>query len=239
MTNDTPVHAEDVIPVRSRISWGAILAGSVLALALYFLLTLLGAAVGLSINDRVSNRGLEIGAVIWAILVTAGCLFIGGFVASQLTTGENKTEGGLYGILVWAATFGMLLLLMATGVRAGFNALVGLATPASNVAANPNANWEAVARQHGATDADIERFRTNVNNAPAAVQDAIRNPENRQLVEENATRAAWYSFGGALVSMIAAALGGLVGAGPTFRLFTIQIRRDATAFRRRDTFVKT
>src|SRR4051812_28496973 len=107
MTNDTPVHAEDVIAVRSRISWGAIFAGSVLALALYFLLTLLGAAVGLSINDRVSNRGLEIGAVIWAILVTAGCLFIGGFVASQLTTGENKTEGGLYGILVWASMFAM------------------------------------------------------------------------------------------------------------------------------------
>jgi len=239
MTNDTPVHAEDVIAVRSRISWGAIFAGSVLALALYFLLTLLGAAVGLSINDRVSNRGLEIGAVIWAILVTAGCLFIGGFVASQLTTGENKTEGGLYGILVWASMFAMLLLLMATGVRAGFSALVGLATPASNAAANPNANWEAVARQHGATDADIERFRANVNNAPAAVQDAIRNPENRQLVEENATRAAWYSFGGTLISMIAAALGGLVGAGPTFRLFTIQVRRDATAFNRRDTFVKT
>lgn len=239
MTKDTPVHAEDVIPVRSRISWGAIIAGSILALALYFLLTLLGAAVGLSINDRVSDRGLAIGAVVWAIVVTAGCLFLGGYVASQLTTGENKTEGVLYGLLVWGAMFAMLLFLMATGVRAGFNALVGLATPASNVAANPNANWEATARQRGATDADIERFRTSMNNAPAAVQDAFRNPENRQIVEENATRAAWYSFGGILVSMIAAALGGLVGAGPTFRLFTVQVRRDATAFDRRDTFVKT
>jgi hypothetical protein len=239
MTNDTTVHAEDVIPVRSRITWGAIIAGSVLALALYFLLTLLGAAVGLSINDRVSDRGLAIGAVIWAILVTAGCLFIGGFVASQLTTGENKPEGALYGILVWSAMFGMLLLLMATGVRAGFNALVGLATPASNVASNPNANWEAAARQRGATDADIERFRASINSAPASVQDAIRNPENRQLIEENATRAAWYSFGGTLISMIAAALGGLVGAGPTIRLFTIQVRRNATVFNRRDTYVKT
>ena len=41
-----PVHAEDLIPVRSRITWGAILAGSVLALSLYFLLALLGGAVG-------------------------------------------------------------------------------------------------------------------------------------------------------------------------------------------------
>jgi len=238
MTNDNAVHAEDVVPVRSRISWQAILAGSVLAIALYFLLTLLGAAVGLSIHDRVTDRSLAIGAVIWAIVVTAGCMFLGGCVASQLTTGENKMEGALYGLLVWAAVFGMLMWLMATGVRAGFNAMVGMSTPAATAANNPNVNWEEVARRNGATDADVERFRNSVNNAPATIQNSIQNPENRQAIEDNTTRAAWYSFLGTLVSMLAGAFGGYVGAGPTFRLFTMRVGRTGS-FDRRDSFVRT
>ena len=122
------VDAEDLLPVRSRISWGAILAGAVLALALYFLLTLLGAAIGLSVADDAGATELGLGAGIWAILVTALCLFAGGYAASHFTVGENKTEAAVYGLLVWAVVFAMLLWLMASGVRAGFGAMVSVAT---------------------------------------------------------------------------------------------------------------
>jgi MFS family permease len=122
------VGTEDVTGVRSRVSWPAVLAGSVLALALYFLLTLLGSAIGFSISDKFEGRNIGIGAAVFAIVVTAGCLFAGGFVASQLTAGENKREGAMYGLFVWAAVFTMLLWLMATGVKAGFNTMVGVAT---------------------------------------------------------------------------------------------------------------
>src|SRR5438270_743742 len=105
MTSETPVHAEDVMPVHSRISWSAIVAGSMLALAVAFLLTLLGSAIGLSVHDNVNGRNMAVGGVIWAVLVTAGSLFLGGFVASQMTTGEKKVEGLLYGLLVWAVVF--------------------------------------------------------------------------------------------------------------------------------------
>ena len=132
------IHPQDVAPVHSRISWGAIVAGSVLALALYFLLTLLGGAIGLTINDRTTAQGLGNAAAVWAIAVTALCLFVGGVVASQLTVGESKMESALYGLLVWAVVFAMLLWLMATGVRLGFNAMVGAATaPATGPATVP------------------------------------------------------------------------------------------------------
>jgi len=62
------------------------------------------------------------------------CLFVGGFVASQLTAGENKRDAALYGLFVWAAVFAMLLFLVATGVRAGFGAMVGVATASTAVA---------------------------------------------------------------------------------------------------------
>ncbi|HVK08034.1 MAG TPA: hypothetical protein VM597_04565 [Gemmataceae bacterium] len=235
---DIGVHAEDLLPVRSRISWAAIAGGSVLALAVYFLLTLLGAAVGLSIHGNVGDKTLAVGAVVWAVLATAVSLFVGGFVASQLTTGENKLEGALYGLLVWAAVFGMLLWLMASGVRAGFNAIVGVAAPASTATANQAENWEAVARRNGATDAEIQSYQTSLRNAPENIRNAVNDPANRQAAEENATRAAWYSFLGTVVSMLAGIAGGYIGSGPTFRLFPVRATPTMTAARR-DALVRT
>jgi len=230
------VHAEDLVPVRSRISWGAIVAGSVLALALYFLLTLLGGAIGLSVNGRTSARALGIGAAVWAIVVTALCLFIGGLVASQLTVGENKMEAAMYGLLVWAVVFAMLLWLMATGVQAGFNAMVGVAT-AGSAAANTVAqnttqeDWEAGARRAGFTQQQIDDVKQRAKDAPAQAKAAVEDPANRQKaeaaareVEEAVTKVTWFTFLGTLVSMLAAAAGGYVGAGPTFRLFAVSTR---------------
>jgi hypothetical protein len=232
MTNDNAIQAEDILPVRSRISWGAIAAGSVLALAMYFLLTLLGGAIGLSVSGNVTDQALGIGAAIWAILTTAGVLFLGGFMASQFTTGENKAEAVVYGLLVWAVVFAALLWLMASGVRAGFNAMVGMANPAAT--ANANVNWEEAARRNGATEAEINQIR----NAPETIRNAINNPTNQAIASENATRAAWFSFLGTLLSMAAAGFGGLVGSGPTFRLFTVR-SVSTPAYERRSTMVHT
>jgi hypothetical protein len=239
MTNDTPVQAEDVIPVRSRISWAAVVAGSLLALATFFLLNLLGSAIGLSINDNVSGRSLAIGAVVWAVLATAAALFLGGFIASQLTTGENKVEGILYGLLTWALVFGMLMFLAAQATRAGLTAMVGMANTANSTAAANGATWEELARNSGVPQNEIDRMRSTVPDATARARDAANNPDTQRQIEDNATKAAWYSFLGTLISMIAAALGGYVGAGPTLRLFTVRVRQPAAAFDRRDTFVRT
>jgi hypothetical protein len=239
MTNDTPVQTEDVIPVRSRISWAAVGAGSLLALATFFLLNLLGSAIGLSINDNVSGRSLAIGAVVWAVLVTAAALFLGGFIASQLTTGENKVEGILYGLLVWGLVFGMLMFLATRATSAGLSAMVGMANASSNAAQASGSTWEDMARQSGVPQNEIDRMRSNIPNATARANDAANDPATRQQIEENATRAAWYSFLGTLISMVAAALGGYVGAGPTLRLFTVRVRPTGAAFDRRDAFVRT
>jgi hypothetical protein len=227
MITEDAVRAEDVIPVHSRIAAGPILAGAILALATYLLLTLLGTALGLTIHGRVSDKGLAIGAVAWAILVTAWSLFVGGFIASQFTTGENKFEGAAYGLIVWAVVLGMIVLLLAAGVRAGFGAMVGVANTAGSVA-NSNGNWEEAARRNGATDADIERARANIATSPAAIRDAFNDPANRQAGEEHATKAAWYSVLGTVLSMLAAGLGGYVGSGPTFQVLPVVVGRVTT-----------
>ena len=239
MTNDTPVQAEDVIPVRSRISWAAVVAGSLLALASVALLNLLGAAIGLSINDNVSGRSLAIGAVVWTVLVTAASLFLGGFIASQMTTGENKIEGVLYGLLVWALVFGLLTFVAARTAQSGILAMVGMANASANAQNASGATVDQNLRNMGVPENEIERVKNSIPNFTARANEAANNPETQRQLEDNATKAAWYSFLGTLVAMIAGALGGYVGAGPTLRLFTVRVRQPNAAFDRRDTFVRT
>ncbi len=237
----TPVDVEDMVGVRSRLSWGAIVAGSVLSLALYFLLTLLGGAIGLSISDKFAGRNIGFAAAIYAIVVTAACLFVGGFVASQLTTGENKREAAMYGLLVWAAVFTMLLWLMATGVRAGFNTMVGVVTVGSNVADTTQSDWENGALRMGIPQERINEWKEKAKSAPADAKATLEDPATKVKAEQAArdaaevtTRVTWWSFLGTLISMIAAAVGGYVGAGPTLRLFAVPVASSV----RRDTILR-
>src|ERR1700732_3421158 len=98
----TVPRAAELVSVGSRISWGAIMAGAILALGIYSLLTILGGAVGLSISERVNPTTLKTTAVIWTLITMVAGIFVGGMVVSQFTVGETKTEAMLYGVIMWA-----------------------------------------------------------------------------------------------------------------------------------------
>ena len=229
---DLPVSREDLVGTGSRVSWGPIFAGSILALSLYFLLSLLGAATGLSVSEKFDARNIGIGAAIYAIVVTAFCLFIGGTVATQLAVGENKREASIYGLLVWSLTFAMMLALMVGGVRAGFGAMVGVVTAGSNVAQatgtqnanNPQADLENAARKAGYTDAQINDFKTKLD---ANIKNPTAPDVTKQDVLATGTNVTWIAFAGTLISMLAAVGGGVFGAGPTLRLFAVPVARAA------------
>jgi hypothetical protein len=226
MAESVTVRAEDLMPVRSRVSWGAILAGAMVALALYFLLTLLGAAVGLSVGGRVGPENIGSGAAVWAIASTLLALFVGGYVTSQCTVGENKGEAVLYGLILWGVLFGMLLWLTATGVRSGFHAMVGVASAGEVAARNTTADdWEAAARRAGVPQGTVDEWRRKAADGPDAARRAAEDPQNRQAVAEAATRVTWWAFFGTLLSMVASVAGAYVGAGPTLRLMTLAASR--------------
>lgn len=226
------IHAEDVLPVRSRISWGAIAAGSVLALALHLLLALFGGAVGLTAGDRFDGRTIGLAAAAWAVAIAAVSLLAGGFIASQLTVGENKVEGALYGLLVWGVVFAALLWLMASGVRAGFGAVVGVATAAGPLVQNASqANFEDAAVRAGYSRQQIDDLKARAAAVPAEARQAADDPQAKAQADQAAREAAdaaarvtWYAFGGTLAAMLAAAAGGYLGAGPTYRLFAVPVR---------------
>ena len=100
--------AHDLVPdlmgVASRVSWSAIIAGTVVALSCFFALTLFFSALGITMTDvGVRDRAVGYGALIAAIATIIASLFIGGWVAAQMTVGENRQEALLYGVLTWGA----------------------------------------------------------------------------------------------------------------------------------------
>jgi hypothetical protein len=216
----TTIRPQDVVPVGSRISWGAIFAGALLALGLYSLFTVLGGAVGLSISDRVNPGSLKTAAIAWALLILLVSVFVGGVVTSQFTVGETKTEALLYGVIMWALLFAFLAALSAAGLRAGLHALVGMANIAENASAQ---TWDKLARDAGIPSDQIDSWRQKLGTATARATQEAQQPQNQEATREAAQRVAWYAFGGTWASMIAAALGALIGAGPRFKVVPVRI----------------
>jgi len=224
MNDPTPVRAEDLLPVGSRVSWAAVFAGSVIALALYFLMTLVGSAIGLSVHDRVRPFNVGTAAAIWAVLSMVVALFVGGYITSQLTVGENKTEAAIHGVIMWGVLFGMLLWLMASGVRSGFNAMVGMAQ--AGVATTGDTvinNWEAGAQRAGVPQATIAEWKQKAADDSDANARKAEDARNLQIDEETAARVTWWAVLGTVLSMAAAVIGALAGAGPTFRLIAVGV----------------
>ena len=83
---------------RSRISWGAVLAGAVVAVATSLLLSLLGAAMGAgsihaldATSTDLTNYG--IGAGIWQMINLALSMALGGYVAARLSGTHSHLDG--------------------------------------------------------------------------------------------------------------------------------------------------
>lgn len=93
----------DVAGRSSNASWGAILAGVAVALAVLLTFSLVAAALGLGIADPTSdepfdNVGIAVG--LWSILSLAVALAAGGFVAGVLAV----RAGVMHGLAVWATS---------------------------------------------------------------------------------------------------------------------------------------
>ena len=170
--------------VRSRISWGAILAGAAVAMAIHALLMALGVAIGMSLSDDVNSRNLGTGAGVWGFISLLIALFAGGWVTTQVTAGETRTEAILYGVVLWATTSVLLLWLTANGIRAGMEV-------ASDARSMTGANYAATSTDTGQTPEERQ----------AAMEQA----------RDAGREGSWWVFAGMLLSMVAAIGGALVG----------------------------
>ena len=104
---------------RARVSWSAILAGVILAIAIQVLFSILGAGVGLGFvnpghSDSASASSLGIGVGIWWMLSTILSLLAGSYVAARLAGVGTRLDGVLHGLVVWGLALLLTIYLITT-----------------------------------------------------------------------------------------------------------------------------
>ncbi|RJP24249.1 MAG: hypothetical protein C4520_04405 [Candidatus Abyssobacteria bacterium SURF_5] len=113
------------VGILSRISWGAIFAGAVVAVVVQLTLITLGLAIGFATIDPASEQnpfgGLGIGSAIWWIVSSIIALFAGGWVAGRLAGLQRIFDAALHGIITW----GLVILLSAYFITSAVGAIIG------------------------------------------------------------------------------------------------------------------
>ncbi|MFH5924636.1 hypothetical protein [Roseomonas xinghualingensis] len=175
--------------LRHRISWGAILAGALVAIAVGATLNVLGLAVGVTMvdaqaRDTPSATTLGIAGSVWILVSNLLGLALGGYVAARLSGTSDGHDATLHGAAVWATAFlisGLVLGSMASGAaRTATNAISG-AMGGLGQAAGQAA--QAVAPQMD-TDALTERARLTLSGSsdPARMTPEQRGAEISSLI---------------------------------------------------------
>jgi hypothetical protein len=213
------VGIEDVAAVGSRVSWGAIFAGAVMALATFFVLSLLGGAIGLSLSDAASSSSIGMGAGIWAILSLLISMFVGGFVATQCTVGETKGEALIHGVVMWGVATAMILWMAMSGIGFGIHTTMQAANAAGNTS---NQTWQKMAMAAGVSQDQIDQW---TNHAANRADDA----DVQEAAQDTATQAAWWTLAGVVLSIAASVGGAVLGAGPDFQLAGVGVVSRTTS----------
>ncbi len=110
-------------PLFTAIRWGAVLAGVAVGISVQLVLTLLGIASGLSLTSISTGEAPGMGAMIWAGLSMLISALVGAYVAGRMSGLKRKTDGMLHGVVSWAVT---TLLFVVLATSAGGSLLSGL-----------------------------------------------------------------------------------------------------------------
>lgn len=105
----------------SRVSWGAIIAGALVAVSIGAALNILGLAIGATTVDAVGGdtpaaSSIGIGAGIWLVVANLIGLAAGGYTAARLAGIPNNTDAALHGLGVWAVGFLVSAALLGSAV---------------------------------------------------------------------------------------------------------------------------
>lgn len=116
----------------SNVSWGGILAGVVIVLALQVVLNMVGVGIGLTTvepltGDSPTLGSFSLGAGIWLVVSTWIALAAGGFVASRIADSHHRDDALLHGLVTWGLTLIIGIVLLSSAIGA-------VATGAANVA---------------------------------------------------------------------------------------------------------
>lgn len=206
MTRSAYDTAADVTTVEvragERIRWGAIMAGLFAALSTLVLLSVLGAAIGLSVYDaREDARGIGTGTLIWTVITMIVSFLVGGYVAGRFGAPYRDNSAMVHGAMVWAVAIPLgIFVLGSIGSMLGSAAVEGGLASRDNISLDVGGDRFDAARPAGAELGG---------NAAARTGD-----DPQEQAQRRATGAAWGTLISLVLGLAAATLGGKLGAGP-------------------------
>ncbi len=172
----------------NRISWGAIFAGTVTALAIATMLNLLGLGIGFSSIDPLNEvhplEGLGTGTIIWWGLSNLIALFIGGYVAGRVSGYPSKQDGGVHGFLSWSlyALVSFLLLVGAVNTTiSGISGAIGSIFGGDNNAKQVQVNLQNAQKQ------SQKQAGSSLQNIKQDIYDVVNKAEKLDIVPQDAT----------------------------------------------------
>lgn len=128
--NDDAPHLSPVTPAEdmrtimlNRVSWGAVLAGVVVALVTQLIINLLGIGIGAATLDPAagagenpSAKGFSIGAAVWWTASGIIASFVGGYAAGRLAGRPRESTASWHGLTAWALTTLVIFYLLTSTV---------------------------------------------------------------------------------------------------------------------------
>ncbi len=158
-----------------RISWPAVAAGTVIALAIEVLLAMLGTGVGasavdpLAVGESPSAAAFGMGAGIWWAVSSLIAVFSGAWVSGRLSGMQRAADGGLHGVLTWAVAMLATLYLIGSAASSVLSGAAGVLGTAATAGATVGA--AAVPKL---ADAASDQLRTAGISIDSIKQDAMK-----------------------------------------------------------------
>ena len=104
-----------VAPAGWRLSWGAVFAGVIVALAAHLVLNLLGIGIGLAgATGAAGMEWLGTGFGLWWVIAGIIAAAIGGWIAGRTLGSADRSDGMIHGLLSWAGATLVIAFLLTT-----------------------------------------------------------------------------------------------------------------------------
>ena len=181
-------------PFYRRVSWGAIIAGTLVALVTMLLLNLLGIGIGLgSINPVQETNpfsGLGIGAIIWWIVSNLIAIFAGAYVAGKLAGVPLGSTSMIHGILSWCLYTMVSFYILTTAVGSiisGVGSVVSstLSAAGSGLESLASNNQQNQNQQNQSSLISFSDIKDEANKVLSSRQNAALVPDSIEQVASN------------------------------------------------------
>ncbi len=215
------------------LSWGAIVAGLAVGIAINLLLLLIGAATGLAMFDagearQAGENGVPMAVAIWNTISMVIAAFAGGYVAARTAGMRRVSDGVLHGVVAWGATLLISVFILGSVAGTTLGALFNAVTPGERMASSEIAGKLDAGNRQEAITAMRDRFGLSTEQASRMVDQALvlsgrenqASPQAREATENtlhNASIASGWLSVAILLSLLSAIGGGILGARGTRR----------------------